>query len=69
MGGEAVIPVVGLGRSLKLTPTDLAELPLPVLDEAEDSRDAIVSLGDEMGLKAGPLRPEVGEGVELVDPA
>ena len=43
---------------------------VPVLDEDEDILEAMVSLGDEIGLNVEwPPRPVVGEGVDTVEVA
>ena len=51
-GGEVEEVSVGLGRSLRLRPPPPALLvpEVPVLEEDDDNLDAMVSLGDEIGL-------------------
>jgi hypothetical protein len=72
-GGEFEV-IVGLGRSRKLRPplppylAALLAPEVPVLDEEEDILEAMVSLGDEIGLNVEwPPRPVVGDGVDTVE--
>ena len=48
VGGEVDEVSVGLGRSLR--PTALRVPEVPVLEDDDDNLEAMVSLGDEIGL-------------------